>query len=123
MNQMTVDQLRKQLVDVASSKLVYVWVDGNRYPATMVDKGFLREGFIEINVDDEPQYQPTPEETAFIFAYQRNIGKASKDDLLYFFKHKDNADDMSDNIHWWVGVEDAWLMWLDAWNFVQGEKE
>jgi len=125
-NQMKLNDLNKELLSVAlkhGNVLVYVWIDGERYPVTSVDKGFIREGFVELNVDDTPQYTPTPEETAFMYAYQRNIGKATKDELLYYFKHKDDADDMSDCIHWWVGVEDAWLMWLDAWKFMQVEKQ
>lgn len=61
MKQLTVEQLRKQLHDIPSTKLVYVWVDGERYPATTVDRGFLREGFVEINADAAPHYQHTKE--------------------------------------------------------------
>lgn len=119
MEHLTVDQLRKQLHDITGSKLVYVWVDGDRYPAVNVDKGFLREGFVEINVDDEPQYQPTPEEAAFMDAYLRNVASATGDNVLYFLKHKSDEQDHDD--WWWTSVMDAWLVWQDAKRFVQGD--
>jgi len=123
MEQLTVDQLRKHLHDIAGNKLVYVWVDGERYPAVSVDKGFLREGFVEINVNDQPQYQPTPEEASFMVAYLRNVGSASAADVLMFLEYKGDECIDKDSYHWWAGVEDAWLMWQDAIKFLQGESK
>ena len=51
MKQMNVNELREEIDDIFGTKLVYVWVDGERYPLTYVDKSFIREGFIEFNVD------------------------------------------------------------------------
>ena len=64
---------------------------------------------IRIAVDDI-----TDEQRSFMQAYAHNVAKASQDDLLYFFRHKDTADDLSDLHHWWACVEDVWLMWRGA---------
>lgn len=51
MKQMTLSDLMEEIEHINVKLDVYVWVDGERYPLTYVDKSFIREGFIEFNVD------------------------------------------------------------------------
>lgn len=51
MKQMTLSDLMEEIEHINMKLNVYVWVDGERYPLTYVDKSFIREGFIEFNVD------------------------------------------------------------------------
>lgn len=49
--QMKLQEVLKEVEHINNKLDVYVWVDGERYPVTYVDKSFIREGFIEFNVD------------------------------------------------------------------------
>jgi hypothetical protein len=46
---MKVYELLEELSDMPHDADVYVWVDGERYPMTMVDDSFLDQGFVELN--------------------------------------------------------------------------
>lgn len=48
---MKLQEVLKEVEHINNKLDVYVWVDGERYPVTYVDKSFIREGFIEFNVD------------------------------------------------------------------------
>ncbi len=124
MKQMNVHELRTEIDDIFGTKFVYVWIDGERYPVIGVDRSFLREGFVELNVHAAQPYHPTPEEAAFMTAYLRNVAQASDTEVLFFLEHKTNESVViKDGYHWWAGVEDAWLMWQDAKKFTQGESK
>ena len=49
--QMKLQEVLEEVAHINTKLDVYVWVDGERYPVTYVDKSFVREGFIEFNVD------------------------------------------------------------------------
>ena len=69
-------------------------------------------------------YTPTHKEQAFIRAYRRNVGIATLSDLIYFLANKeDTPDEVSEQIHTWVSIEDAWLMWLDAIDYTKEKTE
>ena len=94
----------------------------SRWFATRPDARYVFKRNMQMNqmtVDDEPQYQPTPEEAAFMEAYLRNVASATGDNVLYFLKHK--SDEQDHDEWWWPSVMDAWLVWQDAKRFVQGE--
>jgi len=121
---MKLDDLLEEVEHLSAKLDVYVWVDGERYPITYVDKSFIREGFIELNALVTQIYQPTPEEAAFMTAYLRNVAQASDTEVLFFLEHKTNESVViKDGYHWWAGVEDAWLMWQDAKLFIKGESK
>jgi hypothetical protein len=118
---MKLDDLLEEVEHLSAKLDVYVWVDGERYPLTYVDKSFIREGFIELNALVTKIYQPTPEEAAFLVSYCRNVAQASDTEVLFFLERRNDARIRKDEHYWWAGVEDAWLMWQDAKKFIQEE--
>jgi len=118
---MKLDDLLEEVEHLSAKLDVYVWVDGERYPLTYVDKSFIREGFIELNALVTQIYHPTPEEAAFMTAYLRNVASATEDNVLYFLEHRKDEKEHDD--WWWTSVMDAWLVWQDAKKFLQGESK
>lgn len=74
-----------------------------------------------IDANQEPEeYTPTHKEKAFMRAYSSIVAMATLDNVLYFLEHKE--DPPEDTPWWWVSVEDAYLMWLDAINYARSAK-
>jgi hypothetical protein len=69
-------------------------------------------------------FTPTHEEQAFIRSYRSNVAVANLSELLYFLAHKEDAADIiTEQIHTWSNIEDAWLMWCDAINYTKETTE
>ena len=85
-----------------------------------ITKARMGEGEV---YDTKIVYEPTPEESAFLEAYLRNVASASRDEVLMFLEYAVDGGINKDSYHWWTGVEDAWLMWQDAKKFLQGESK
>jgi hypothetical protein len=66
---------------------------------------------IDANQEPEP-YTPTHMEKAFMASYSSIVAMATLDNVLYFLEHKE--DPPEDTPWWWVSIEDAYLVWLDA---------
>jgi hypothetical protein len=82
----------------------------------MIDKQAQEEE----EAEREAEYDSTPEDRAFIDSYARCVAVGTREDVMHFLRPT-NKYVMPDYI--FESIENAWLVWNDAIQFMKGEKK